>query len=225
MTMFGGRKGPFVHLDHAASQSGSDGGKKKSGVSASAGPASEIIGDYCQECSMNHPPAFHNSPTCCFLPAKAAYLYKYCCRQPCFCTADASTVNWSHPEDERGPSSPRKPFKASHWSSSLQIFRCLTVRDLLSCARVCCKWKSVIQNGALWSQVLDASVFPPAAWPRLISRVVFFFFLFSGGLLCGERLGERWRAAAAPAQLRPLRDPPQPAGLRGPDGARLPQRR
>ncbi|XP_015259673.1 PREDICTED: LOW QUALITY PROTEIN: F-box/LRR-repeat protein 13, partial [Cyprinodon variegatus] len=35
----------------------------------------------------------------------------------------------------------------------LKIFQYLGIRGLLSCAEVCCAWKSVIQSGVLWSQI------------------------------------------------------------------------
>lgn len=53
MTMFGDRKWLFVHLDHAASQSGRDGRK----TSVSKGPESEIIASYCQKPNVKHSPA------------------------------------------------------------------------------------------------------------------------------------------------------------------------
>lgn len=45
MTMFGARKWLFVHLDHAASQSGRDGSK----TSVFKGPVSGIMEAYCQK--------------------------------------------------------------------------------------------------------------------------------------------------------------------------------
>lgn len=102
-------------------------------------------------------------------------------------------------------------------SFPLQIFKSLNIRDLLSCAEVCCKWKYIIQTCTLWSQVGTASrdsfrdifiVISAARFGRG-ARPPF----SSDQLLCGERVAERQHGAAGPEELRPVCDPAQPAWL------------
>lgn len=115
-------------------------------------------------------------------------------------------------------------FHPEGWNTSLlfslQIFQYLNVRDLLSCAEVCCKWKCIIQMGTLWSQVCTA--LNCSSWYSLIVKPAARFetgahfplaMSPSDQLLCGERVAEWQHGAAGSEDLSPVCDPSQPAWL------------